>query len=373
MPDELRINVGVGGAKEAEAALKGVAGAEHAIGAAAQTGAAGIAKTAAAKKGAGEAAHELRLRNASLLGQVKSLGPEFGIAADAINQFINKTTGAGMALGFLGVAIGAATYVYSKMSAVQAEEKQKAEAFLKNLQQQYVAYLDLAGAIEKAARAKGALGAGTGEAVGKRFLALAPEGVSRETAQEAGRLAAGLRREVTDEEAQAMMMRLHLGGEPRGKTDRAKAQALQRGEGLDALRQRMAAWASASPLTMAQRKAEIEEARAGLTPQAEAEGIIAAVARRESVRIGRERTPQAMRDELQYLSRVARGLEGGDFAVGERGEIADETERLRRQYPELERAAVVQITGPLTIYRGSVVYKGQDSDPAGQIPRNPAR
>lgn len=149
MPEDLKINVGVGGAAEAAAALKAVAGAEKAVGQAAGEGATGLKDATKAKTDAGEAADELRMRHMTLLRQMAMLSPECAIMARALNDVMGMSTGTGLALSLLGVAIGAVAVVINRASAAEVELKKRAEEVSSALTQQRDAYLTLQEAAEK--------------------------------------------------------------------------------------------------------------------------------------------------------------------------------------------------------------------------------
>jgi hypothetical protein len=387
--DELRINVGVGGAKEAEAALKGVAGAEQGIGAAAQTGAAGIARTAAAKKAAGEAAHELTMRDQSLLRQVAMISPEFAIAADVINQFATKTTQAGLALGLIGAGIAAVTVVISRYNESQAEQKRKAEELIAVLRQQYEEHLKIEAAQDRMARGRGGAGAAAMAGLQKRLYGLAPEGVGPGDIKRAGELIAKGGRGVTDEEAIGLMLQIGLGKEPEKGTDRAKARRMLGGQDLGALRAEMA---TVPGEVRRQLAAETQIAGAAFRPEAGAEQALAMKAQAESAAGVQGYSVEERKKHLAYAFDRARAGEAWAIEII-RTQIA--------QNPELAGLKMRPMTGwesvragvwggsrvatpnepgtPISVIvqgdvnQGAVVYKGQDSDPAGQIPRSTMR
>jgi len=369
MGEDLKINVGVGGAAKAQTDLHGVAAAEHAVGAAAQGGAAGIAKTAVAKKAAGEAAEELRMKDRSLLREFAMISPECAIAAEALHGLMTKTTGVGIAFVGVSAALSIAMLAYSKFSEYQAAEKARAAAVIAGLQEQSAAYLKLAASAEKAAQAKrGGIGAGAGEGLMARMMGLAPGGVSPEQIGRAGQLAAVAGRGLSDAEMEGLMIQVALGKEPVKGTDRRKVTSMLGGQDLGALRAGMAGFAAASPRTARAATAESMLAREALTPAgevAERLEIVDKFLKAHPERVPGEATTAAGRllakmrlapgvgmERFEYRQQFAGGQSFEDYRPSQKGEQA---------IVIIERAVINQ---------GGVHYAAPGADPAGVVPRS---
>ena len=396
MPEELKIVVSAPGAEQTTSALRKLHQAERelsqAIGAAAKAEAADVNKAAAAKKGASAAAGELTMRHKSLLREMAMLSPECAVAANAINSFQQGLTGAALGLSLVGIGIMAVTTLYGRYSKAQAEEKEKADALLASLRQQYDAYLKIAEAAEKVGRSRRGLGAGTGTRLSRRALAVAPEGVGPETAQQAAELAEAAGRPITDEELAAAEAALVVEPEPRGKTQRGQAQRLFGNLTPDrraALAKKLEAWTAESPELA--RAAEIRKAGAALAlrPEAQTEQIITEVIAKEAA-AGRPITRERLQD---IMAGRAEWIAPGSTADApyERNRAAA-LEMLTR-YPQLGRVRMTHtpsgpmFTGPAgegrplvqiyhihgDVHQGGVQYKGQESDPAGIIQRSGQR
>jgi len=387
MPEDLKINVSVPGAKQAAADLHAVAGGEQAVGAAAGAGAAGVGKSTDAKVKAGEASHEFSMRNRTLLLQLSQLGPEFGIAANAINAFMTRTTSAGIALGFIGTAIGVVTYVMSKYNETQAEAKRKAEEVAAALRVQYDAYLKIVEATERAARGRGGAGGLAARGLTERLIGLAPEGVSPADISRVADLAAKSRRGLTDEELTNLMLQEALGKEPDKGTDRAKVQRMLKGPGLAALKADMATM----PRRLVQAATmETQALRAGMTPAAEAADIferIAAQETREGNPITAAQVRAAVEGNLADLSGTHR-LRPEFYRGKVEGLIAKYpalgTLRIQDQYrdpfsgnlkPRMvgESGEGTMIVNFIGQNNSGVTYNHPGGDPAGVMPRSPMR
>lgn len=393
--DELKINVGVGGAAKATADLHGVAAGEHAVGAAAQAASPAIAKTAAAKTAAGEAAEELRMRDRSLLREFAMLSPECAIVAEALNNMMTKTTGAGMVLGFISVAIGAATLAFSKFSEAQAEEKRRTQEVLSGLHQQREAYLALAEAADAAARAKhGGVGVGKGDELSARATMLAPDGVRMSTVKRATQLAGVAGHNLTDTEFEALELSLHLDEEPAGKTDQIKARKILGKADIERLRNRMVEWRRQSSSSLIPARRELSAARTALSPSAAGEDVLALVAQ-EMTAAGTPTSAEDLRLKLELVAGKARENTVGDEAdqaarvlgpmLREHPELGDVSfsnrsslalfKGIRRPtaLPGEEQVPLWQIYGDVVIRNGGVDYNAPHADPAGVVPRNPMK
>jgi len=388
VPEELKIKVSAPGAEETRSAMLKIAAAERDIGQAvaaeAQTGTAAQQKSAAAKKGASEAAHELTMRHATLLRQMAMLSPETAAAAQAINAFQMGLSGAARGMMLVSVGIMAVTALYNRYTDAQAKEEEKARTLLASLNQEYEAYLKIAEAVEKVARAKRGLGAGAGERLAARALAAAPAGVGPETARRAAELAAALGRPVTDEELAAAEAALVTEPEPRGKTERAQARRLFGGltpQRRAALAGKLGAWQIESPDATRQAITAMAKARLATKPEAQAEAILAQVQAQEIEAgrpITRARLEEILAGEAEWIApgSIARAAYERNTAAAqdwlrrypELGQVRMRTGFWGRHVPALGETGgspLIQIYGD--VHHGGVVYKGQESDAAGQI------
>jgi hypothetical protein len=154
---------------------------------------------------------------------------------------MTHTTATGVALGLLGVGIGAVTYAYSQFSAYQEAEKARAAAVLSGLKAEADAYEKVALGVEKAARARGGIGAGKGPGLARRAMQLDIPGVGPETRQRAAELLAAAGGPASDEDIENVALGITLGDEPTTGTERAKGRRMRRGD-LGVRRGRMGAW-----------------------------------------------------------------------------------------------------------------------------------
>lgn len=375
MPEELKINVGVGGAEAAKAALHDVAAGETAVGAAAKSASPAIAGTATAKKAAGDAADELKMRDRSLLREFAMISPECGLVAEAFQNLQKHTTGTGLALGMIGVAIGAATLAYSKFSEVQAEQKAKAAAVIAGLQAQSEAYLKLAASAEKAAQTRGVgIGAGKGEGLAARFLGLAPEGVSREARDRAVQLAGVAGRGLTDAEVIALQQQTMMGEDERVKgNDRRKATSLLARQA--GVADRMKAFIAASPDTTQTATLETLSAQQALTPS----GKFAEKLKGIDQVIGSNPLGERMLSpaQLQLLKDIRSrpdlagaqeyGLTPAMYLPGGWGGYGE------HYSPKAGGEKGIVIIERAVINQGGVHYNAPHADPAGVVPRNPTK
>jgi hypothetical protein len=348
--DELRINVGVGGAKEAEAALKGVAGAEQAVGAAAQKGAAGA-------KNLGEG---VKLGRQEITMLAMSLG-DLGIQIPGLSLVLRTLLFGAINPVTLGIT-AAMLAAYGLASAVQAsaakekEEKDRLERLAET-------YGKVAEAIETLLRKRRQLTFAGAVAAEKETFAVAAAGGLRDE-QAVALLDAAAGTAVNAQEAAAAW-------NAPGIPDRAKKDfktfvqwfGRQGPEGQKALAEAGAQAVRSVPSISARaaRATGLEAKAAELTPQMRVEEEFAGWA---------DMKPE----EVSEIFAQAAIPGPGQIRMGARERIREFATAMKRE-PSLEE---VKHVGPsprapgVTINAG-VYYASPDSDPAGQIPRSTMR
>jgi len=355
--DELRINVGVGGAKEAEAALKGVAGAEQAVGAAAQAGAAGA-------KDLGEGAKFSRSEIAMLS---MSLG-DLGIQVPGLNLVLRSLLYGAINPVTLGIT-AAMLAVYGITSAIQAagakeqEERQRLERLAES-------YARVGEAIESVIRKRRQMTYAGAVAAEKEVFAVAAAGGLREE-QAAGLLEAAAGTTVNAEEAAAAW---NAPGIPdKAKKDWPTFVRWFGRLGPDGRKRLVDAGTAAvravpSISARAAKAAGLEAKAAEITPQMRIEREFAAwadVTPEEAAETFRRATvpvPTFMPGAMIPAAMMPTGLE------------SLEARRIREFAQATARSGTVETGryGGVTINAG-VYYASPDADPAGQIPRNTMR
>jgi len=338
VPDELKITVSAPGAKATEADLRSVAAAEQAVSQAAAATAPGHAAAAAAKKKSSEAAEELRLRDRSLLNEIRAISPELAVLVETLHAVTTKTTGMGVALGIVGGVIGAGTILVGRLTAAWARHRAEVEQLNRAIAETYNRYVGLLELADKArARVPGA----------------AP---SAQIVAQAHTLA--LRYQLSAEQLKELIRQI---------------------PGLPAEQAEAIAGAMGIPVTPAvaqQRAAEINRMMAAALPTAGIQAGLEAFAAAESA-AGRPRRPE---DVARYIRRLMARV-GGPGPVAEAGFgalVYPEVEPILRdllwRFPALGEMRFPGGGETLrAVYQGTNYINADRYDPAGRAVPSPAR
>jgi hypothetical protein len=197
------------------------------------------------------------------------LSPECGVLARALNEVMSMTTSTGLALGLLGVSIGAAALAYSKFSQFQEEQKQQAAAVIAGLQAEADAFQKVAQAGEKAGMARRGAGAGTGEAMAGRVIRAAQgTGAGKAEIERATALALTSAGSLSEGQLRGLVLQEYLGKEPPAGSDASKRRRMLAGQDLGLLEAGAAAKRVTSPRGTRLGLAEAEGLEESLTPGA---------------------------------------------------------------------------------------------------------